>query len=99
MFGDMMNKLQEMQAEVEKSKKRLDSITVEGEAQGVKVIMNGNRKVTEIQLAEELMDDKEALEDLLLTAFNRSLEKADKVNETEMAGAAKGIIPNMPFGK
>ncbi len=98
MFGDMFNKLQQMKEEVEKSKQRLEAITVDEEYNGVKIIMNGNRKLKDISISLELLEDKEALEDILITAFNRSLEKAEKVNEAEMAGAAKGILPNMPFG-
>lgn len=98
MFGDMFNKLQQMKEEVEKSKQRLESISVDAEFNGVKITMNGNRKLKDISIPAELLDDKEALEDILITAFNRSLEKAEKVNEAEMAGAAKGILPNMPFG-
>jgi DNA-binding protein YbaB len=37
----------------------------------------------------------EDLQDLLLTAFNKTLEKADKVNEAEMASSAKGLIPGL----
>ena len=98
MFGDMFNKLQQMKEEVEKSKQRLEAITVDEEYNGVKIIMNGNRKLKDISISLELLEDKEALEDILITAFNRSLEKAEKVDEAEMAGAAKGILPNMPFG-
>ena len=98
MFGDMMNKIQQMKEEVEKSKARLDTITVDAEAGGIKLSMSGNRKVVNLSIPDELLTDREALEDLLITALNRGIEKADKVNEAEMAGAAKGILPNMPFG-
>jgi len=98
MFGDMFNKIQQMKEEVAKSKLRLESISVDAEFNGIQVCMNGNRKLKDISIPESLLDDKEALEDSLLTAFNRCMEKAEKVNEAEMAGAAKGLLPNMPFG-
>ena len=98
MFGDMMGKLQEMKAQMEESKKRLDNITVEGEAEGglVRVEMTGNRKVRGIHVSPEVMDDSEALEDLLVIAFNRALEKAESVHESEMKGAAQNFLPGMP---
>ena len=94
-----MGKLQEMKQKVEEAKKRLDTITVEGEAGNgaVKVKINGNRKIENIEIGEEaLKGDKEEIEDLILTAANRAIEQADKVNEAELQGAAKGMLPGMP---
>ena len=99
MFGDMMGKLQDMKQKMEETKKRLDTITVEGEAGNNAVIVraNGNRQIKSVEISSELYRaDKEELEDLLVIALNRALEKAEKVNEAEMAGAAKGIMPNLP---
>lgn len=96
MFGDMMNKLQEMKRKVDETKTKLDSLTVNGEAGNgkIKVVVNGNRKVKAITIQEPLATiDKEELEDLLIVALNRALEQAEKINEAEMAGAAKGILP------
>ncbi len=98
MFGNnMMKKMQEMQAQVEETKKRLDTITVDGEAMEgkVKVTLNGNRKLVGIHVADSMLNDKEELEDMLAVAFNRALEKAENVNETEMRSAASGLMPGM----
>lgn len=100
MFGDMMGKLQEMQQKTEEIKKRLDHINVEGDAENgrVKVISSANRKIISISIADELKDaDKEELEDLVILAVNRALEKAEKISEAEMAGAARGMLPGMGF--
>jgi len=96
MFGDMMDKLQGMQQQVEEIKKRLNTITVQGEAEGIIVKINGNRTIQDISIPTELMDDKEALEDLLITAMNRAITQATNLHDTEMASTAKGIIPNFP---
>lgn len=97
MFGDMMGKLQEMKQKTEETKKRLDTISVDAEVENglVKVVCNGNRKITSISLNDELVKegDKEQIEELTLLAINRALEKAEKVAEAEMAGVAKGMIP------
>lgn len=96
MLGDMMGKLQEMQQKSEEVKKRLDSISVEATAEDskIKVVSNGNKKITSVEISAELMNsDKEQLEDLLLLTVNRALEKADKLAESEMAGIAKGFLP------
>ena len=47
MFGNMMERMQEMQQKTEDAKRRLDNITVTGEAPAGAVVveMTGNKKV------------------------------------------------------
>ncbi len=98
MFGNMMERLQEMQQKTEEAKKRLDNITVIGEApaNAVTVEMTGNRKVKNISVNVSLVEvDKEELEDLMIIAFNKALENADNVHESEMKSVAMGMLPGM----
>lgn len=98
MFGNMMGKLQEMQQKSEEIKKRLETISVHAEAEGlVKVIANGNKKITSIEFDESIIKegDKEQIEDLCILAVNRAIEKADEVFQSEMQGVAKGMLPGM----
>ncbi|NQX92151.1 MAG: YbaB/EbfC family nucleoid-associated protein [Flavobacteriales bacterium] len=95
MFGDMMDKLKQMQASVEESKKRLNNVTVSESLEGIQVTMNGNKKITDLSIPNDLLEDKEALEDLLITVLNKTQEAAEKVYEAEMANSAKGLIPGM----
>ena len=100
MLDGMMGKLKEAQAKIEESKKRMDSVTVTGESQNgaVKVTSTANRKITEITISDELIQagDKKLIEELVLAATNSALEEAEKVFESEMQGAARGIMPNIP---
>lgn len=94
-----MGNLGPMKEAMDNSKKKLDSITVKGEAEGgmVTVYANGNRRITEISINQKLMDngDKEAIEELVQIAINKALEHADSVNEMEMASAARSMMPGM----
>jgi hypothetical protein len=96
-MGDMMGKMQEMKRKSEEIKKRLDTISVSGDAGNGKVTATstGNRKITSIQISNELMAtaDKEQIEGLTIAAINNALERAEKVSEAEMAGVAKGMLP------
>jgi len=98
MLGGMMEKLQAAQQKIEEVKTRLEGITVIGEAQGVKVVVNGNKVVTNINIPQMIIDDgdKEQIEDLLLLALNRGLESAENVSVAENASAMKGVMPNIP---
>ena len=96
MFGDLFGKLQEAQEKMKESKSRLAGITMEGEAGegAVKVVVTGSREVKSIDVAEHLLekDNKEELEDLLITALNRALKNAEGAWEAEMKNVAGGML-------
>ena len=101
MFGDMSNmmaKLQEAQQKIEETKARLNTVLVEGESGSgkVKVTATANREIRNINIDDSIFNDKEELEDYLIIAINNALEKANEINETEMAAAAKGGLPDIP---
>tara|TARA_Y100000589_G_scaffold3897_3_gene3484 strand:+ start:713 stop:1015 length:303 start_codon:yes stop_codon:yes gene_type:complete len=98
MFGNMMGKLKEAQQKMEDVKSKLDQISVTGEAQGVKVSLNGNKVVTSIDIPQMILDDrdKDQIEDLLILALNKGLENAENVAQSEGASAMKGMLPNIP---
>jgi len=101
MFGDMqemMAKLKEAQAKIEETKIRLNTIMVDGDSGNGTVVatVTANREVKNIAIDDELLEDKEALEDYLIIALNKALKKANDINEAEMAVAAKGGLPDIP---
>ncbi|NQV52471.1 MAG: YbaB/EbfC family nucleoid-associated protein [Flavobacteriales bacterium] len=94
----MMKKLQAAKAEMDKIKARLETIAVEGVSpEGkVKVTCNGNRVIKGIEVVDTtILTDKKMLEDCTLMATNDALNKAEKVNETEMKSAASSMMPGM----
>lgn len=101
MFGDlmgMMGKLKETQEKVEATKKRLDTVMIdEASSDGLlKVTLTANRKIKTLDIADELLQDKEQLEDYLIITLNKAIEKATNVNDAELAAVAKDGMPNIP---
>lgn len=101
MFGDMMNmmgKLKEAQKKVEETKERLNTVMVDESSNDgkLKVTLTANRTIKSISIDEELLQDKDMLEDYLILTLNRAIEKATNVNETEIAAIAKEGMPNIP---
>lgn len=101
MFGDlmgMMGKLKETQEKVEATKKRLDTVLIDEASNDglLKITLTANRKIKVIEIAEDLMQDKEQLEDYLILTLNKAIEKATNVHETEIAAVAKEGMPNIP---
>jgi DNA-binding YbaB/EbfC family protein len=101
MFGDMMGmmcKLKETQQKVEDTKKRMDTVLLdEKSADGLlEVVITANRELKQISISDDLLQDKEQLEDYLILTLNKAIEKATSVNETELAAVAKEGMPNIP---
>lgn len=101
MFGDlmgMMGKLQDAQKKVEETKQRLNTVLIdEQSADGLlKLTVTANREIKNLEIAEELLQDKEQLEDYLILTLNKALNRAGAIYETELAAAAKDGMPNIP---
>ncbi len=91
--GNMMQQMQQI-------KEKLNDRFVTGEADGIKVTLNGNRVVTAIDIDESLLgaDKKEELEDKLIIALNRGLKTAEQEWEGEIKGVAGGLLGGaLPF--
>lgn len=95
MFDNLMNKLQDMQQQNEAVKAQLATQHVTGEAEGVKVTANGNRVITDLHIPADVLDDAEAVQDLVLLATNRALEQAGALHDQEMAKTARGLLGGM----
>ncbi|MEM1336557.1 MAG: YbaB/EbfC family nucleoid-associated protein [Bacteroidota bacterium] len=101
MFGDimgMMGKLKETQQKVAETKKRLDTVMVSESSadEEITVTLTANREIKTITIADSLLQDKEKLEDYLIVTLNNAIEKASKVQETELGAVAKEGMPNIP---
>lgn len=98
MFDQMLGKLQDLQQRMDSLKKRLDSVTVSAEADGVVAVMNGNKKLVNITISDALMatGDKEQIEDMITIAINRVSEKAQDIADAEGAAIGRDIVPGFP---
>ncbi|NEV93475.1 YbaB/EbfC family nucleoid-associated protein [Psychroflexus sp. YR1-1] len=101
MFGDMMgmmNKIKETQAKVEETKKRLDTVTLQEKSSDnlLNVKITANRELKSIEIDDELLQDKEQLEDYLILTLNKAIKKAGEVNEAELSAVAKDGLPDIP---
>jgi DNA-binding YbaB/EbfC family protein len=101
MFGDMsgmMQKLKDAQKKVEETKTRLNTVLIdESSSDGkIKVTLTANRVLKSISIDDSLLTDAEELEDFLIITLNKAIAKASKINENEMAAAAKNGMPDIP---
>ena len=82
MFKGNMSKLlkqaQEMQTQIEEVQNQLSDMIIDAESGGgmVSVKVNGKQEVLELNIEESALDeDKELLEDLIISAVNKGYQK------------------------
>ncbi len=85
---NMMKQAQKMQQEFMKMQQELESTQFEFTAGGgaVKAVVSGTREFSSIEIDPEVVDpeDVEMLQDLILTAVNGALKKADEETSRAM---------------
>ena len=91
MFKGNMSKLlkqaQEMQQQIEEVQGQLSDMIVEADSGGgmVTVKVNGKQEVLEVNIDPEAMaEDREMLEDLIISALNKALSKAQSDSQEKM---------------
>jgi len=94
MFGNLFGNLEEQQKAVTE---KLATLKIDAEAGGgaVKVTVDGNQQVLNININKEALDwdDKEQVEDLVLEAINRALELSKDKAAEEAQNLVKDILP------
>ncbi len=99
-MGSMMKQMQKMQKQMQKMQEEAESkefdVSVGGGAVVVKI--NGKKEVTDIFLKEEVVDpdDIEMLQDLLISAVNEAIRKAEEAMNDSMGKLTQGLnIPGL----
>lgn len=97
-FGNMLKQAKKIQEEMAKVQEELATKKVEASSGGgmVTVEVNGNQEVMSIKIDPEVIksDDKEMLEDLVLTAVNEGMRKAKDLMKEKIADVTGGL--NIP---
>lgn len=99
-MNQMMKQVKKMQEQMMKAQEELGTKTIEGSAGGgvVTVSINGHKKLLDIKIKPEAVDpeDIEMLQDLVLTAVNDALGKADELANQDMGKYTGGMkIPGL----
>lgn len=102
-FSDMLNpellsQLSKLKEQTEESKLRLSQTIITEESGGglVRISLNGNREMVGLELnANPAEIEKDDLEDLLMVAFKRAMDKVNMLNEQEVMNSAKNLFPGL----
>ncbi|WP_010500327.1 YbaB/EbfC family nucleoid-associated protein [Paenibacillus elgii] len=99
-MNQMMKQVKKMQEQMLKAQEDLANRTVEGTSGGgvVSVTVNGQKKVTAVVIKPEAVDpdDVEMLQDLVLSAINDAMTRAEEMAGKEMSKLTGGMnIPGL----
>lgn len=99
-MNNLMKQAQMLQKKMEEAQKEAETEEFEASVGGgaVAVRVNGKKEVLAIKIKPEVVDedDVEMLEDLVLSAVNEALRKAEEETSSKMSKLTGGM--NMPGG-
>ena len=99
-MGDMAKMLEGMQGNVSKLKEELESKTFSVKTGGglIEVEINGRGEITDLNIDDSLLSDKDSLQILLIGAINDAYSMVQKNQENSAMGMLGGLGGVNPFG-
>ena len=94
-LGDMINNIQDMAAKAkEDGEGKIFTSSVGGGM--IKLSINGNSEIIDLDIDDSLLEDKDSLQILLISAMNDVIKQADE----DKKAMAMNMLGNMnPFGQ
>jgi len=93
-MGNLMKQAQQMQENMKRAQAELANVEVEGQAGSgmLKVTITCQHQVKRVAIDDSLLgDDKEMLEDLIVTALNDAMRKIETTTQERMGGLMSGL--------
>ena len=97
-MNKMLKQAKEMQDKMAKIKEELNAMEIEGQSGGgmITAIVNGNKDMVSIKIEEEVLkEEKELIEDLIVSAINQAFQNASEESEKKMSSVTGGLLGNM----
>ncbi len=92
-IAGLMKQAQQMQEKMKRAQEELSTLEIEGQAGSglVTVTVSGKHQVKRVKIAEGAMEDREMLEDLLVTACADAFKQVEAASEQRMSSATSGM--------
>ena len=94
-MSTMLNQAREIQKRIEEVQSDLENIMINAESGGglVTVMINGKQEILELNISKEAMEeDKELLEDLIISAINKALSNSQEEMQSRMNSVTGGML-------
>jgi nucleoid-associated protein EbfC len=89
---DILKDAHKIQEQMGAFQEKLEGIKITGTSGGgmTEIDMNGKMEVLAVRIAQEAMEDREMLQDLITAALNNAMEKVREEINREMGGMIPG---------
>ncbi len=97
-MANMLKQAQDMQKKIQDVQAELEDLIVDADAGGgmVKVTANGKMEILELSISEDaLQEDKELLEDLIISAVNSAIGKSQDESQNRMNSVTGNLLGNI----
>ena len=97
-MGKLMKQAQEMQSKMAKAQEEIGDIEVEGQSGGgmITALVNGKKELLSLKIEDEILkEDKEMIEDLVVSAVNQAIQNATKAADEKMNLITGGMMGDM----
>ena len=98
-MSKMLKQAQQVQKQMENVQNELEDLKITGESGGglVNATVNGKMEILNLNLKDEILkEEKDLIEDLIISAVNNALTKAQDESQTRMNSATGGMkLPGM----
>ncbi|MFC1593679.1 YbaB/EbfC family nucleoid-associated protein [Candidatus Neomarinimicrobiota bacterium] len=91
----LLKQARDVQKKIEEVQNELDELTIEGDSGGgmVKVVVNGKQQLLELTIDQDaIKEDKELLEDLIISAVNNALTKSLEESQNRMNAVTGNML-------
>ena len=97
-MSKMLKQAQEMQKRMETARNELGDIVIDADSGGgmVNVKINGNLEVQELSIHDEVLkEDKEMIEDLVISAVNKGISMVQAKSKEKMDSVTGGMLSGL----
>ena len=94
----LLKQARDVQKKIEEVQNELDDLVIEGDSGGgmVKVVVNGKQQLLELTIDQDaIKEDKELLEDLIISAVNNALTKSLEESQNRMNVVTGNMLGGM----
>ncbi len=97
-MSKMLKQAQEVQKQIENVQYELNDLHISGESGGgmVKATVNGKMELLDLTLQNSILEeDKDMIEDLIISAVNNAMTKAQEESHNRMNSVTGGMLGNI----
>ena len=98
-MSKLIKQAQKMKESMDKAQSELKDMEIEviSNDRMIEIILDGNKNIKSFKIEDELLsEDKDFIEDVIISALNKANKEADIKIKEKMSEATGGSLPNIP---